>query len=71
METVVFGAFIVLQIAFRELPNVAKWAGKFVIVQKLANNHWLVWIFHPAVLHGLQDYAVHLVVYSGYILRGH
>lgn len=30
--------------------------------------HWLVWVFHPAVLATLKDWVVHLAVYSKYAL---
>lgn len=28
-------------------------------------------VFHPHTMHAIHEYAVHIVVYSGYIIKGH
>lgn len=75
MELAICGAFIVLQISAKCLPIVCKLmyakAGHWAFVQRVSANHWVVWLFHPALWHGLHDYAIHLVVYSGYIINAH
>jgi hypothetical protein len=72
MEAAIFVTFIVIQFAAKELPE--KCGERFrnlAIVQHIRDNHWVVWLMHPAVLHGLHDYVIHFVVYSGYVIRAH
>lgn len=65
-EATVFAAFLVLQVVFHRCGRLHDvW-----IVRKIAENHFVVWLFHPAMLHTAQDYMVHFVVYSGHVL-GH
>jgi len=70
VEFLIFTTFIALQATAKNLPLVSKRIAAFAIVQRLSNNHWLVWFFHPVVLKGAHDYVVHFVIYSGYII-GH
>ncbi len=37
-----------------------------VIFQRIGKHHWVVWIAHPAILHGVQDYAIHVVDVMGH-----
>lgn len=72
MEIVVFVTFIAIQYAAKTLPHwIAQQSnGRFaVLVQRLSDRHFLVWVAHPAVLSGLHDYVIHFVVYSGYIIH--
>lgn len=71
MEMTVFTCFLIIQIAAKTLPTAFEHIAHLVIVQRIARNHWLVWFCHPVVLHAAHEYAVHFVVYSGYVLRAH
>ena len=66
-ELLTFGAFLGLQWTFHQLQQLHQ----SPLVEKIVHGHWLVWLFHPAVSHGLQDYVVHFVVYSGQIIGMH
>lgn len=68
VELIIFAAFLVLQAGAKALPNVATKISHFAIVQRISKHHWVVWICHPTVLHGIHDYAIHFVVYSGYVI---
>lgn len=57
MEVAIFAGFIFVQL-------VAHYGHKItglIIFQRIGKHHWVVWVAHPAVLHGLQDYAIHVV----------
>lgn len=41
------------------------------LLYKITHKPWLVWILHPTVAHTVQDYAIHVVIYSGKIISGH
>jgi hypothetical protein len=71
MEPVIFIAFIGLQACFANGPHWFKHVQGCLWVQKLSERHYLVWLFHPAVLHGVRDYVVHFVIYSGKIIGAH
>lgn len=71
MEAIILLSFVAVQASAKLLPVAFGKIAHLVWVQKLSKNHWIVWFFHPVVLHGLHDYAVHFVVYSGYIIRSH
>lgn len=72
MEILVFASFVVIQYAAKQLPAVLHKSNCCTkLADALAHNHYAVWLAHPAVLHGLHDYAVHFIVYSGYVLRAH
>lgn len=71
MEMTVFTCFLIIQIAAKTMPVAFERIAHLVIVQRIAKNHWLVWIGHPVVLHAVHEYAVHFIVYSGYVLRAH
>ena len=66
-ELLTFGAFLALQGLFHSLEKVHN----FPLIAKLANSHWLIWVFHPAVLHTVRDYGVHFVIYSGQVIGAH
>lgn len=66
-ELIVFVAFGTLQLVFHNAHRVTGWAW----IQKVSENHWIVWVFHPAIWHTVQDYGIHFVVYSGYVIRSH
>lgn len=69
MESVTFACFLIIQISARSLPQILERFKHFAIVQRVSKNHWLVWIFHPVVMESVHEYAVHFIVYSGYVLR--
>ncbi len=69
MEAAVFLCFMGVQLGVHAMPHVWERVEKIVWVQRLSRHHYLVWFVHPAVLHTLQDYVVHFVVYSGHVLR--
>lgn len=71
MELAIFVAFLALQIGAKAMPKAWDKVAHLVIVQKLAQNHWVVWVFHPTVLHSIHDYAIHFVIYSGYVIHAH
>ena len=66
-EIAILFAFGGLQILFHNAHKMTGW----LWVQKLSEQHWVVWVFHPTVLHTLQDYGVHAIIYSGYVIKGH
>lgn len=67
MDVTVFVAFVALQCGFQSAHKLSN--SKFS--RWIAGKHWLVWLVHPAVLHGVQDYAIHVVVYSGRVIAAH
>lgn len=71
METLVFASFLLIQIAARAMPTMCSGISHLVFVQRIAKNHWFVWIAHPVVIHAVHDYAIHFVIYSGYIIHAH
>lgn len=71
MELVIFAAFIGLQGCAKALPTCFSRIERMRWAQRLSRNHWIVWLAHPAFVHGMYDYAVHFVVYSGYVIRAH
>ena len=72
MEAVIFVVFVALQYGAKQLPH---WLDAhprvMLVVRRLSEHHWAVWVLHPAVLHGAHEYLVHFIVYSGYVLRSH
>lgn len=71
MEAIILLSFVGVQIGAHLLPRVWGKASQYVLVQKVSKSHWIVWLFHPVVLHGIHDYAIHFVIYSGYIIQSH
>lgn len=71
MEFAIFAAFLAIQFAAKQLPTQFKRIATIPIVARIGQHHWVVWMFHPAVLHGIHDYAIHFVIYSGYVIRAH
>lgn len=66
-ELLIFGAFGVLQVTFHKLEKASQGKG---FIHKVSHSHTLVWLLHPTVAHTIQDYAIHIVIYSGKII-GH
>ena len=56
MEALTFIAFVVVHIGALNAHKLTR----LVVLQKLSKNHYVVWLFHPAVLHASQDYLIHL-----------
>jgi hypothetical protein len=71
MEATIFVVFLGLQIVVKAMPKAWEHVAQFAIVQRISQNHWIVWIFHPTVLHGIHDYAIHFFIYSGYVIHSH
>ena len=71
MEITIFVCFVGLQAVFANAPQWFEHTKRCAYVQKLSQNHYAVWLFHPTVLEGLKAYVVHFFVYSGYDLGGH
>lgn len=71
MELIIFVAFVGVQATAHCLPKMCARFNHLWIVQHIANKHWVVWLFHPVILHGIHDYALHFVIYSGYVIRSH
>lgn len=71
MEALIFVSFVGIQWLAHELPEWISHTRCKSVADKLSKNHYLVWMAHPAVVHGLHEYAVHLIVYSGYVIRAH
>lgn len=71
MEPVIFGAFIALEVVFHNAPHWLEHTKHCAWVQQVSKNHYLVWLFHPSVMVGVQGYLVHFVVYSGKVIGGH
>lgn len=57
MEFATFACFFIIQVGAHHLPRITGLA----IYRKLEKHHWVVWIFHPMVLHTSYDYSLHLV----------
>jgi len=36
--------------------------------ERIVRWHVVVWLAHPVILHTMQDYVIHFVVYSGRVL---
>lgn len=66
-EILILGAFGVLQVSFHKLEKAAHGQGW---IHKVTHSHALVWLLHPTIAHTLQDYVIHIVIYSGKII-GH
>lgn len=71
MEFAIFAAFLAIQFAAKLMPQYATRVAHWPLVAKVGQHHWIVWCVHPAVLHGIHDYAIHFVIYSGYVIRSH
>jgi len=71
MELIIFASFLAVQAAAKSAPHLCERIAHLAIVQRISQHHWIVWLAHPVVLHSLHDYAIHFVVYSGYIIRSH
>lgn len=71
MEPLIFIAFVAIETVYANAPHWFAHTKHCVWVQKLADRHYLVWLLHPAVVHGMQGYLVHFVVYSGHVIGGH
>lgn len=71
MELAIFVAFLSLQTATKVLPHVCEQIAHYAIIQRISKHHWIVWLGHPVVLHSLHDYAIHVIIYSGYIIHAH
>lgn len=66
-ELLIFLSFGLLQIVFYQAHKISK----YKYLGKLVHSHFAVWVFHPTVLHAVQDYGIHFVIYSGRIISGH
>lgn len=71
MELIIFVSFLAVQFAAKTLPATFERIAHLAIVQRLSQHHWIVWIIHPAVLHSVHEYAIHFIVYSGYVIKAH
>lgn len=71
MEAIILLSFIGVQVGAHFLPRVCGKVGRYALVQRVSKSHYLIWLVHPVVLHGLHDYAIHFVIYSGYIIQSH
>lgn len=71
MELIIFVSFLAVQLAAKMLPQWAARIGHLTIVQRVSQHHWVVWCIHPAVLHSVHEYAIHFIVYSGYVIKAH
>lgn len=71
MEPFIFGAFIGLEIVFHNAPFLFSHCKHCIWVQKISTRHYLIWLFHPTVMHGIEGYVVHFVIYSGHVIGGH
>lgn len=66
-ELLIFGAFGGIQLLIHESHRI----GQHKTLYKITHKPWLIWLVHPAVAHTIQDYAIHVVIYSGKIISGH
>lgn len=71
IEIIIFVAFVGLQTVFHTAPEVAKKVEHRKIAEKARKHQYIVWIFHPTIVHAVQDYLVHFVIYSGHIIAAH
>lgn len=71
MELIIFVSFLVVQLTAKMLPTWASKISHLAVVQRLSQHHWIVWVIHPAVLHSVHEYAIHFIVYSGYVIKAH
>lgn len=67
-EFLIFLGFGALQVGFVMTEKLKKHCRIFKHTEKY---HWMVWLGHPVVIHTVQDYAIHFVIYSGRIISGH
>lgn len=61
MGMTIFTVFVILQIAVKAMPVAFGKLELFAIVQKLSRNHYVIWLVHPTVIHGMHDYMIWLV----------
>lgn len=66
-ELLIFGAFGMIQLAFHEGHR----AISHPLMYKLTHKPWIIWVFHPSMVHTIQDYGIHFVIYSGKVISGH
>jgi hypothetical protein len=66
-EVLIFLGFGGVQLLFHESHRLSS----HPLVYKITHKPWLLWVFSPAAVHTVQDYAVHVVIYSGKIITGH
>lgn len=66
-ELLIFGAFGGIQF----LAHKSHQMSQHQLLYKITHKPWLVWIIHPSVAHTIQDYVIHVVIYSGKIISGH
>lgn len=66
-EILILVAFGALQLTFHKVEKLAHGQG---LLYRVTHSHKLVWLLHPAVAHTVQDYAIHVVIYSGKLI-GH
>lgn len=65
VQLAILTIFVVLQTGAKVvLPKLSSRLCKYSVVRYLKHMHVVVWICHPAVLHGIHDYAVHFTVWT-------
>lgn len=64
-ELITFVAFVGIQTCVHLVAHLKHCS----VVSRVAATHVAAVVVHPTVLHAVQDYAIHFVVYSGYILH--
>lgn len=64
-ELLTFVAFVCLQASFHAAAELSH----NHILSKIVKCQAVAVVAHPTVLHAIQDYAIHVVVYSGMILH--
>lgn len=70
-ELIVFVAFFSLQAVFHGLQHFTHVLDQSKLWERIVHSQVLVLVFHPTVLHTIQDYSIHFVIYSGKIIAAH
>jgi hypothetical protein len=70
MDAVVFIAFVGIQVSFAALHSLGHFKC-FAVFHRIAENHWVIWFFHPTIIEGTKEFLVHIIVYSGHVIGVH
>lgn len=71
MELAICIIFIGLQAGAKALPHACGKVAHWAIIQRISRHHWIVWLGHPVIWHGIHEYVVHFIIYSGYVIGPH
>lgn len=68
-EGINLAAFIGLAVIWSKME---RWhVERYHHARHLHRMRWCLILLHPTVIHGLREFCVHVVVYSGLVIGGH